>query len=284
MQVSARMVILAALLVGVVAIAVVTGQLPVSAETCAAGEVKLESRPTGDQCVRPLKFTVTEGAPRTVTFSRPAFDTTIGGGCGRDGGAGQGAGRCDLTTETSYRWGSCTGPWSIVPVKVGGTAVSDETAWIYTTSGSSVRIDGVSLTQANKPITVDYSFKGRQIVRTYSTSGGSTTLTATDTIECQVHGRAEITIRAATQRAGIRSRVSDSLGNPVKDNDEERISVDAARYGRDNRNDGDYVAPSSSLCYVAGGMSWCGIFRNEGGQIIAPNGQVCGTEITCRRY
>ena len=56
-----------------------------------------------------------------------------------------------------------------------------------------------------------------------------------------------------------------------------------AREGRDNRNPGDHVFPNSNQCFVAGGMSWCGTATNDAGQTVAPNGQICGVEVICRR-
>ena len=54
-----------------------------------------------------------------------------------------------------------------------------------------------------------------------------------------------------------------------------------AREGRDNRNPGDHVFPSSNQCFIAGGMSWCGTVTNHAGQTVATNGQICGIEVTC---
>ena len=72
---------------------------------------------------------------------------------------------------------------------------------------------------------------------------------------------------------------------------------DEAIKGRNNRSPGDHVFPNPNQCFVAedtytggtmevdttGSMSWCGTATNDAGQTVAPDGRICGVDVTCRR-
>ena len=85
-------------------------------------------------------------------------------------------------------------------------------------------------------------------------------------------------------RCSVQNSVVVRIQEPVT----EAVSGDTwllamAREGRANRNLGDHVFPNSNHCFIAGAMSWCGTATNDAGQTVAPNGQICGVEVTCRR-
>jgi len=256
----------------------------------------------------PITTTVTinEGQTRTFTVNAPSdrvqcqtdYQEDKGSYClqTRHGGSYSG----DIAADVAPRYGRCNGPFSLAPTTgTDGSTITyqhtDADGWIgwggnrerndhVEVRGRQMRMVGVG--DLNTHYLTVALFGTQTVTLTDKDLGTGVITRSTYTAECSLEVRVRIYARGPNGETSLQNAAVNAAFTQARANARELTTT--------GRTEGDYVPPNTNRCHVVqfdngGEMSWCGTYRNENGQAVAPDydGRRAGHDQTlaglCRR-
>ena len=260
----------------------------------------------------PITTTVTinQGQTRTFTVNAPSDRVQCETDYQEDKGSyclqtkhHPGGAHDNIAADIAPRYGRCNGPFSLAPTTgTDGSTITyahtDGDGWIgwggYQSRNDYIEVRGrqMRMVGVGDPNTnyLTVALFGTQTVTLTDKDQGTGVITrSTYTAECSLAVRVRIYARGPNGETSLQNAGVNAAFTKARTNVRELTTT--------GRTEGDYVPPNTNRCRVvrydgglnrasSGEMSWCGTYRGENNEEVAPNGEalstLCGrSNVTC---